>query len=96
MSEIYCANCKYYDNKGHCAKSGGLLHGIRISDAMAEAEHDCTKFKEALYVLTEAAHLDNALRNEGVELDFKQVKRICDNFFKGMMDAGMLTKGGEQ
>ncbi len=94
MSEIYCANCKFYDNEGHCSNPEGLLHGIRISDAMAEAEHDCAVFEEAVYVLGVVGHLDLALQDEGIELDSATVKRVCDSFFKRMIDAGMLKEGG--
>lgn len=96
MSEVYCADCKFYDDEGHCTRPGGLLHGIRISNAMAEAEHDCKVFEEAVYTLREAAYLDFALKEEGIRLDLDTVARVCDRFFKQMMDAGLLQKGGSK
>lgn len=92
MSEIYCANCVKYQN-GKCQDPKGLLHGIPISKSMAEAEHDCKAFKEAVYMLSEASHLKIALADEGVELDFRTAKRVCDRFFERLMKAGMLQKG---
>lgn len=92
MNDIYCAACAYYDDKGQCSNPEGLLHNIRISEAMSEAEHDCAAFREAVYTLSEAGHLDSAMREEGINVEFKVVKRICDRFFERMMSAGMLSK----
>lgn len=94
MSKIYCANCVFNDVEGQCSRPGGLLYGIRISDAMAEAEHDCTKFQEAVYRATPAGLLWMTMREAGVEVDGGVAKQICDRFFERMMDAGMLKKEG--
>lgn len=94
MSKIYCANCVFYDVEGQCSRPGGLLYGIRIADAMAEAEHDCTKFQEAVYRTTPSGLLWLAMHEAGVAVDGGVAKQICDRFFERMMDAGILTKGG--
>lgn len=93
MSNIFCANCKYYE--GHkCINTCGLLYGIKISDAMSEAEHDCSKFQEAVYHATPAGLLWLTMREVGVEADGGVAKQICDRFFERLMDAGVLEKGG--
>lgn len=87
MSEVYCADCQFYDDKGLCSNPGGLFHGIRISAAVAASAHDCKTFEEASYILSEVGHLDFALKGEGINLSSGKVKRICDRFFKSMIDA---------
>ena len=94
MSKIYCANCVFCDVEGQCSQPGGLLYGIRISDAMAEAKNDCTKFQEAVYHVTPAALLWLTMQEAGVEVDGGVAEQICDRFFQLMMVAGMLTKEG--
>lgn len=91
MNDIFCANCAHYD-KGKCFNSKGLLYNIKISEALAEADHDCEVFEEAYFRLTEAGYLYLAMEEEGINVDLAKAKRICDSFFKGMIEGGILRK----
>lgn len=96
QTPINCIGCGHFSSDNRCTCPDGLLHGIRISEQMSEAEHDCKAFKEAAYIISEVGHLYLAMKDEGIEIEFDVTKRICDRFFESMMKAGLLTKGGEQ
>lgn len=71
----------------------GLLKGVKQSESIANAEHDCPVFKEAIFTLSEASILNLAMEQNGVEVDFETVKNICDDFLNMMVEYGILKKG---
>lgn len=86
-----CMWCNHFDMESMmCGHKNGLLKGVKQSESIANAEHDCPVFKEAIF---KASILNLAMEQNGVAVDFETVKNICDDFLNMMVERGILKKG---
>lgn len=92
-----CISCHYYDEEAKvCAHQKGLLHGIELTDALAEAENGCETYKEAIFRITPKGILWSAM--SAAELDFSeaQFESVWDDFAEGMSKHGYVRDGGDE
>lgn len=84
-----CFDCRFFEND-KCKHDSGLLKDVKLSESMALAEHDCEYYLPITYKVTAAGVLSKVLSNYGIEVPIDQIKAICDDYFKDLIQLGIL------
>lgn len=93
MKESVCAECVHFDRDDCiCTQNKGKLAGIRLSESLSEAIHDCEAYEEVRYRLTPKGILFCVLREAGYDIPDEELSQIWESFEEGMTNAGYVTK----
>ncbi len=84
-----CIGCAHFDMDAmKCTAKGGKLSGIELTGSLAQAEHDCTIYKEAHFMVTPKGLLWSALYNAGIDLQDKPFDKVWEFFAENMRKFG--------
>lgn len=88
-----CGCCAHFnEDTNKCKNKKGKLYGIKLTEQLFAAEHDCSKYEEVTYVITPKGLLLNAMQEAGVEVDGRTFESIWNEFVSGMEKHGYLKE----
>lgn len=87
----YCAECGHFNPEEMiCTDEKGKFYNIKITEEVAEANNDCTEFKEATYRLSPKGCLLYAIRQNKVRISQAMFDKVWAEFESAMRASGYV------
>lgn len=88
--EASCVDCIFYNDKTcTCTNPNGKMKGIKLTESLAYAEHDCSEYEEVRYILSpKGIFTATLLLNKKVQIDNETINELWEEFSTTMIKHG--------